>query len=596
MALRHRIQYDIFVTTSCEAKAGEGKIGASYVLIHLAGGVALLLWGLRMVRTGAMRAFGGDLRKILSGALSNRLSAFACGLGVTAVLQSATATAMMTASFASRGLVATSVALAVVLGADVGTAMVAQLLSLDLTWLSPVLLALGVLAFMSALPTRWRDLGRAAIGLGLMLLALKLVVEATHPLRDSSVIHDVLAALAGERLLAVILVACLTWLVHSSLAMVLLAMSLADAGVLPPQLALACVLGANLGGALPALIATWNGEAGARRVTIGNLIFRAAGVALALPFLTTILGHLPSIEADIGRQIANFHALFNLALAIAFLPFVGVVAKWLDRSIAEREGPETPGAPKYLDESALESPALALSAASRETLRMGDELKAMLDDTLTAFRTDDRKVAEAVIARDDAIDRLCEAVKTYLLRIQPDALSDADARRSMEILQYATNLEHAGDIVEKNLIELAVKKIKNRVNFSEAGFAEIAALHADLLETLRLSLAVFMNGDVAMARRMIAEKVEFRERERAAAQTHLERLRGRNPDTMETSSLHLDVLRDLKRIHSHLVSVAYPILEEAGALRDSRLTPEKTPRRARAKPGAEGASESPIPR
>lgn len=558
--------------------------------------MALLLWGLRMVRTGAMRAFGGDLRKILSGALSNRLSAFACGLGVTAILQSSTATALMTASFASRGLVTTSVALAVVLGADLGTAMVAQLLSFDLTWLSPVLLAVGVAAFMSTLPTRWRDLGRAGIGLGLMLLALKLIVEATHPLRGSTVVHDVLAALAGERLLAVLVVACLTWLVHSSLAMVLLAISLADTGLLPPQLALACVLGANLGGALPALVATWHGEAGARRVTIGNLIFRATGVALALPFLGVFATYLPLVEEDMGRQIANFHAGFNLALAIVFVPLVGLVAAWLDKSIAEREGPDTPGAPKYLDETALESPALALSAASRETLRMGDELKAMLDDALTAFRDDDRKIAEAVAARDDAIDRLCEAVKTYLLRIQPDALSDADARRSMEILQYATNLEHAGDIVEKNLIELALKKIKNRVNFSEAGFAEIAALHADLLETLRLSLAVFMNGDVAMARRMLAEKVEFRERERAAAQTHLERLRGRNPDTMETSSLHLDVLRDLKRIHSHLVSVAYPILETAGVLRDSRLAPEKAPRRARAKPAPDGSSESPVPR
>ncbi|MCA3267599.1 MAG: Na/Pi cotransporter family protein [Azospirillum sp.] len=561
-------------------------------MIHLAGGVALLLWGLRMVRTGAMRAFGGDLRRILSGALSNRMAAFACGLGVTAVLQSATATALMTASFASRGLVTTAVALAVVLGADVGTAMVAQLLSFDLRWLSPVLLALGVLAFSSTLPTRWRDLGRAAVGLGLMLLALRLIVEATHPLRDSSVVHDVLAALANERLLAVILIAALTWLVHSSLAMVLLAISLADVGLLPPALALACVLGANLGGALPALVATWRGEAGARRVTIGNLIFRAVGVALTLPFLGQILVWLPLLDDDMGRQIANFHAGFNLALAIVFLPLVGIVAARLDKWIVEREGPETPGAPKYLDESALESPALALSAAARETLRMGDDLKAMLDDTLTAFRTDDRKVAEAVGARDDAIDRLCEEVKTYLLRIQPDALSDADARRSMEILQYATNLEHAGDIVEKNLIELAVKKIKNRVNFSDEGFAEIAALHADLLETLRLSLAVFMNGDLAMARRLIAEKVEFRERERAAAQTHLERLRGRNPDTIETSSLHLDVLRDLKRIHSHLVSVAYPILEAAGALRDSRLAPEKSPRRSRAK----DASESPITR
>lgn len=559
-------------------------IGASLVLIHVAGGVALLLWGLRMTRTGVMRAFGGDLRRFLASALSNRFSAFACGFGVTTVLQSATATSLMVASFASRGFVPTAIALAAVLGADLGAASIAQILSLDLHWLSPLVLALGVAAFSSTLPTRWRDLGRAVVGLGLMMLALRLIGEATHPLRDSPVMHSLMAALASERLLAILLVALVTWAAHSTLAIVLLVVSLADTGMLPPSLAVACVLGANIGGAMPALAATWTSEAGARRIAIGNLAFRAMGVALAYPLLEPSVAWIAVTDDDIGRQIANYHFLFNAALAVAFLPAVRLAANALDAAIRESERPADSSAPLYLDESALESPPLAVAAAARETLRMGDELKSMLVDALTAIRTDDRKLADEVSRRDDTLDRLCEEIKTYLLRIQPDSLSDADARRSMEILQFAINLEHAGDIVDKNLMELAAKKAKNRANFSEEGFRDICLLHADLLETLRLSLAMFMNGDETMARLMIAEKVEFRERERAAAQTHLERLRSRVPDTIETSSLHLDVLRDLKRIHSHLVSVAYPILEAKGALRDSRLEPAKPIRRARAKP------------
>ena len=369
--------------------------------------------------------------------------------------------------------------------------------------------------------------------------------------------------------------------------MVLLAVSLADIGLLPVPLAMTVVLGANLGGALPALIATWSSDAGARRVTIGNAAFRAIGVCVALPLLGDAVTYLPLVETGIGRQIANFHMGFNLALALVFLPLVGLAGKLLDRLVVPREDPANPAIARYLDESALESPNLALAAASREVLRMGDALESMLRDSITVFKTDDRKLADEIIKRDDVVDRLCEDVKHYLLRISTDSMGEKDQRRAMEILQFATNLEHAGDIVEKNLIELAVKKMKNRLRFSDEGMAEIEALHVMLLDTLRLALAVFIQGDAKMARQMLAEKVEFRERERQAADQHIARLRGRNPDTIETSSLHLDVLRDLKRIHSHLVSVAYPLLEASGDLRESRLAPERPTRKPRAKP-AEG--------
>jgi len=258
--------------------------------------------------------------------------------------------------------------------------------------------------------------------------------------------------------------------------------------------------------------------------------------------------------------------------------------------------PSTDPAPRRrLLRAGLALTTLALAAAARETLRMGDALESMLRDCITVFKTDDRKLADEIVKRDDVVDRLCEDVKHYLLRISPEAMGEKDQRRAMEILQFATNLEHAGDIVDKNLIELAIKKMKNRLRFSEEGMAEIEALHVALLDTLRLALAVFMQGDARMARQMIAEKVEFRERERRAAERHIERLRGRNPDTIETSSLHLDVLRDLKRIHSHFVAVAYPLLEAEGALRESRLAPEKPARKPRpATPGngkpAEGTS------
>ena len=544
---------------------------ATTVLLHLLGGVALLLWGLRMVRTGVMRAFGGDLRRAIGIGLRNRFSSFLVGLGVTGAVQSSTATALMTASFAERGLMTTAPALAVMLGADVGTALVAQALSFDVTWLSPALILIGVVTFMSITTTRWRDAGRAVVGLGLMLLALRLIVDSSQPLQQSVVLQEVMSALAGEPLIAILIGAGLTWLAHSSLAIILMVMSMAAIGIVPLPLALALVLGANLGGGLPAVAATWSGDAIARRVTLGNLSFRFIGVIVALPLLPAIAAALPSVGGEVGRQVINFHLAFNVALAAAFLMLLGPAARLADKLLPERNTGDDPMKPRYLDQAVIDSPALAIAAASRETLRMGDALETMLRDVLTVLRTDDRKLADDICRRDNVVDRLHEAIKLYLTQVSREALGESDSRRCMEIIAYTTNLEHVGDIIDKNLIELAVKKIKNRLRFSEEGFAEIGDIHASVLDTLKLSLAVFMQGDPAQARRLVEQKDLMRTRERTAAEHHLARLKDGRPESIETSSLHLDILRDLKRIHSHLTSVAYPILEQTGELKRSRL-------------------------
>ncbi|MGE0715279.1 MAG: Na/Pi cotransporter family protein [Alphaproteobacteria bacterium] len=541
------------------------------VLIHILGGVALLIWGLRMVRTGVMRAFGGDLRRVIGRAMNDRLKAFLSGLFVTAMLQSSTATALMIASFAERGLVATVPALAVMLGADVGTAAVAQILSFDVSWLSPLAVLLGVVGFSTAGSSMRRDLGRTLVGLGLMLLALQLIVHASDPIRDSAVLKSVLGGLDQEPLLAVLLGGLLTWLAHSSLATILLVMSLADSGILPLKLALALVLGVNAGAAIPALVATWRGDIGARRVSRGNAAFRWLGVAATIPLLPMAAAGLEHLGTEIGPRVVAFHLGFNLAIAAFFLPLLSFVGRLVERLLPAPPVPEDPWQPRHLDQQALESPPVAIAAAQREALRMGDALEAMLRDTLTVFRNDDRKLLADVVRRDDVIDRLHESIKRYLTQISREVMGPADGKRVMECIVFTTNLEHVGDIIDKNLMELAQKKIKNHLTFSPEGMGEICELHGRVLETLKLSLAAFVGGDVSIARRLIAEKTMFRESERKAAERHLQRLQSGRVESIETSSLHLDVLRDLKRIHSHLIAVAYPILEDAGELRPTRL-------------------------
>ncbi|MBX6320385.1 MAG: Na/Pi cotransporter family protein [Rhodospirillaceae bacterium] len=541
------------------------------LLINLLGAGALLLWGLRMVRTGVMRCWGGELRRRLGESLRNRFSALFAGLSVTLLLQSSTATTLMAASFADRGLLTTAGALDILLGADIGTSLLAQILSFRIAWLPAVLIFGGVALFFGARRTQPRDLGRTIIGLGIILLALRLVGEAAEPMRESPVLAVVLGGLDGAPVLAVILAAALTVLSTSSLAVVLFVVTLVTAGVVHLPLGFALVLGANLGSGLIPLVATAGSEPEGRRVAVGNLLFRGAGVALALPLLGLAAPAMAWLEASPARQVVDFHVAFNLALVALFMGLVGPVGRLCDRLLPSRAKPEDPGTARYLDPDAAVSPSAAIANAARETLRMGDLVERMLHDSLRVFRTDDRNLLREVERLDDAVDSLHEAVKLYLTDLRREGFDKEDNRRLIEVLTFTTNLEHIGDIIDKNLMELAAKKIRHKLRFSDEGFAEITAVYGRLFDNFRLALNLFISGDVKMARQLVREKVILRDLERAAFENHLRRLHQGVPETIETSSLHLDVLRDLRRINSHLASVAYPILDAAGELVRSRL-------------------------
>lgn len=544
--------------------------GATELLLNLAASVALLLWGVRMVRTGMTRAFGAQLRRGLGRALRQRFSGFVAGLGITALLQSSTATALIVASFAGRGLIAGTVALGVMLGADVGTTVAAQVLSLDLGWLGPLMIVGGVSLFMASDSNTRRHIGRLLLGLGLMLLALKLIVAASAPLRDAPALAVVLQPLESEPLLAVLLAALLTWAAHSSLAMILLFASLAAAGTINTGLVVALVLGANLGGAVAPYFATTGQPPAARRAPLGNLVMRAIGVAAALPLLPYIPSWLAMLGGSELRHAIDLHTLFNLALAALFLPLLTPVDRLTRRLIPDARG-EAVFAPRYLDNSALETPGVALAAAARETLRMSDIVARMLDDSMTALSRNDTRLAKEVEVIDDSVDRLHEAIKLYLTELSKLGLDEAESRRYVDVLTFTTNLEHIGDIIDKNLMELAQKKIKNKLAFSAEGLAELTGFHRRVATNLQMACNLFMSGDPKLARQLLKEKADLREAEQQAAENHYQRIRDGRTESIETSSIHLDVIRDLKRINSHLTAVAYPILEQTGELTATRL-------------------------
>ena len=541
-------------------------------LLNLLAAIALLVWGTHIVRTGMLRVFGENLRGVLSKSFSNRASSVLAGVGVTSLVQSSTATCLIVASFVGKGLVPTAAALAVMLGADVGTALMTVVYSFDLSWLSPLLIFAGVVLFTSRQNTAGGRVGRVLIGLGLITLALQLIVGATRPLTASPAVRALLVALPNEILLDIVVGAVLTVASYSSLAIVLLTATLAGSGMLPSTVALGLVLGANLGSGLLALIATGGASPQVRRLPVGNLIFKALGAALMIPFLPEAHILLQQTGGAIHEQVVWFHLGFNLLMALLFIGTTGFVGRLVERWLPEpnsRGGDST--RPRHLDPVALATPSLAISCAAREALHQADVVETMLRGILPVIRHNDLVLAEQLRKMDDTVDELYSAIKFYLTQISREALSERESRRWTDIVSFTINMEQIGDIIERVLQDVEDKKIRKSRSFSEAGMAEICHLHERLQANLRLGMSVFLDGHVRDAKKLLEEKARFRDLEHEYAGSHIARLQDNTAQSIETSSLHLDLISDLKRINSHICSIAYPILETAGVLSQTRI-------------------------
>jgi phosphate:Na+ symporter len=551
-------------------------MNGSLILIELAGHVGLLLWGTHMVGSGVQRGFGTVLRQWLGRNLDNRLRAFFTGLGVTTLLQSSTATGLLATSFAATGVIALAPALAVMLGANVGTALLTQLLSFNVGLVGPPLVLAGVLAFRWATNSRAKNLGRIGIGLGLMLMALAGLVHTLGPLESAPLLRPVMSSLSGDPILAVLIAALLTWACHSSIAIVLLVGSFEASHVVSPTGALALVLGANLGGALPALLEA--STLAARRLPLGNLLVRLAGVIVALPFLPEIAHALGGADVRSARLVVDFHLLFNVVLAAVFLGPVELLARRLTHWLPDPPAPADPSKPVYLDTGALDSATVALANASRETLRMADMVDSMLRDTLGVLYRDDRARAEKVSGTARCVDKLGEAIRRYLADVDEGQSLDSQGgtTRGQDILSAVINLEHVADIIANSLVEFSLRSLKRGEKLAAEEFEIVAAMHAELVDCLRLALAVFLQAEPDDATRLVATKVQFRMFDASAMTLSTRLLRAavttsRLADhdaaerVAEESGLFLRIVRDLRRIHSHLASFAYPILQRASA-------------------------------
>jgi phosphate:Na+ symporter len=539
-------------------------------LLNLLAAIALLVWGTYIVRTGMLRLLGENLRLVLSRSFANRLSAVVSGLVVTSLVQSSMATCLMLASFAGKGLVATGPALAVMLGADVGTALMAVVYAFDLSWLSPLLIFVGVVLFVSRQTSDVGRAGRVMIGLGLIILALQLIVASTKPLTESPAVRALLVSLPSEVLLDITVGAVITILAYSSLAIVLLTATLAASGLVPVPVALGLVIGANIGSAILAIFATTGLPPQARRVPLGNLLFKLVGMALAIPLLAPAHTLLQQHLAEVHQQVVGFHLLFNAVLALLCVGFTGPVARLALRVMPDpRRGVDE--RQSHLDPGVLGTPSLAIASAAREALHQADVVETMLRGLLEVIRNNDLELADTLRRMDDQVDALYSAIKFYLTQISKEALSEREGRRWTDIVSFTINMEQVADIIERVLQDVEDKKIRKNRSFSEAGMAEICHLHERLTANLRLAMSVFLDGHVRDAQKLLEEKARFRDLEHEYAANHIARLQDNTAQSIETSSLHLDLISELKRINSHLCGVAYPILESAGVLAATRI-------------------------
>lgn len=550
-------------------------MSGSLVLLHLAGAVALLLWATRMVRTGVERAYGDVLRRRLRTTLSNPLLAALAGILLAIALQSATAVGLLVASFAGSGIVGGASGLIAVLGADLGSALVVKILSFDLEPLVPLLLFAGTAIFLATERRAWRQFGRILVGVGLLLLSLRLIGEAAEPLRESRILPVVVNYLAGDPVTAFLLAAVTTWLFHSSVAAILLVAALAARGLLPAELGIVMVLGANLGGGLIAAVLSRAYPPAARSVPLGNLALRGIGAVLALAALIAFDPPVDLLGATAPLQIVHAHIAFNLLVVLLGMPLAGLVHRAISSALAHA-APAVPATladaeATALDPAALGSPREALANATREVIGLCETVEVMLRNIIELYEEPTRAGIAALAALDDRVDRRHAAIKLYLARIGTQKLTEHDALRMQELLGACVKLEQVGDIIVRNMLVHVTKKLERGLSFTPEGWRELSSLHASVLANARLAFNVLVSRDAETARQLVQEKDRLRDVEKDTSRRHFERLREGTAQSVDTSSLHLDTIRDLKQINSLLASIAYPVLEEHGLLQQTRL-------------------------
>jgi phosphate:Na+ symporter len=531
------------------------------IYIGLFGGVLLLLYGIKLLNDGLQNAAGPRIRSLLRSLTSNRLTAVGAGAFITGLIQSSSATSVMLVGFVSAGLMSFRQTLAVILGADIGATLTVQLIAFHVYDYAILLIGVGLLFELFSKKQLHKNIGQGLLGFGFVFLSIKIMSDAMVPLEQNELFRQVLLVMIGSPVTGILLSAAITAFIHSSAAAIGIALALAGHGLINLEAAIYIVFGANIGTCSTALIASLRAPAEARRVAWAHILFKVLGVALFMPFLVPFQNLVTYTAPDLLRQIANAHTFFNAIIAIVFLPFTLLFSKLITKLVPEKAEEKKFG-PLYLDDHVLKTPALALGQAAREALRASDIVREMLIDSIKVFESDNQSTVTAIKNKDNLIDLLDRHIRLYITRLSASHLSESQTRRSMVVLEISRDLESIGDIIDRNIMPLAMKRINKGLTFSEEGMHEIISFHKKIIENFDTAISAFASNDRDLADRVLRSKEELGTMERELVQAHLDRLRKGFQESIDTSHIHLDLLGNLARINSLITHIIYPIAEE----------------------------------
>lgn len=541
--------------------------------LNIAGAAALLIWSVRLVRTGVERAFSVQLRLWLRRSAKSRILSTAMGTASAMLLQSATAVAILTSNFVSGGTIAATAGLAILLGADVGSAIVVQVLTVRLEFLIPALLLVGIGLFLRGQQRRTRQIGRILIGLALIFVSLDMIRLATAPLVENPSTASIMAYLGRDPVTAFLIGALFAWIVHSSVAAILLFVTLVSQGLMPQSAAIAMVLGANLGGTIIAYVLTLSAPLEARKMIVSNLIIRGGGAALVLAALTTLSVPLIWLGATEAQRVLNLHLVFNIGVALLALPVLVPTMRLATLLMKpSNNGGAVFGRASALDPAALDEPDRALNCAAREIIHMGETIEAMLRSINPLFLKWDEPQSESIAAGEGSVRKMHLEIKLFLAKLNRGALDEDQSGKSLALSTLAVNMDAAADTIARNMITLARRLDVESVRFSDEGAREISDFHDRILSNAQLALNVMMTQNPDDARELVAEKESVRSIEQNLQRRHLGRLRDGLAESIETSNIHQETLRALKQINTAFSMVAHPILSERGDLLKSRLS------------------------
>ncbi len=532
----------------------------NYNLLSLISALFLLLYGVKIAGEGFQRAAGGRLRNILYSVTSNRILGLGIGALVTAIVQSSSATTVMLVGFVSSGLITLGQAVGVILGANIGTTVTVQLIAFKVYDYAILMIGVGTALILLGKKRNVVFAGQGILGFALIFLAMKIMSDTMAPLKESPLFREILLASEGNTLGLFLAAALFTGLIQSSAATIGIALALSLQGLISLEGAIPVILGANVGTCITAFLASLNATGEAKRVAVVHILVKIIGALVVLPLVTPFRDLMLMTAGDLPRQIANAHSVFNIATSLLFLPLTTSLARMAEKIIPEREEETTRFGPKYLNPQVLDSPDVAFGLATREALRMADIAQDMYGKCIKVIINNDPDLLEMVEDMDDQLDILDREIKLYITKLSQKILTENESKREVAILTLVNDLENIGDIIDKNIMELGKKKISNGLHFSDEGQKEITDFYSKVGDNFEMAISAFATGDSDLAWKVLKNKEKLGTMERELKSEHIKRLQKGLKESIDTSSIHLDLLSNLKRINHHITNISYPII------------------------------------